>query len=125
MLVWVFSEFLGYAGGLLILYSVIAGYTKQIWPPVEQIAQLASSFLTIVGAMVTAGSIYLPPLTTLRPPWTHSRYVVSPLVILASLVAIYFLCTLRQLPPVLVGGFGLLAISGGIKRLLPYPKEQT
>ncbi|HEY2975863.1 MAG TPA: hypothetical protein VGJ48_25335 [Pyrinomonadaceae bacterium] len=119
-LLWLFSELLGYAGGALILYGIVAARANAFWPPVEQIAAFSSSLLTILGALVTAGSIYLHGT---RPPWKHSRSIVAPVVIGSCVAAIYFLYRLGQLPPVVVSGFGLLAISGGLKRLLPYPED--
>lgn len=123
ILLWLFSEALGWFGAALIGYSIIVVYT-QPWPPIEAVAQFGSSLLTVLGTLVTVGAIYLPGASA-RPPWTHSRKVVAPVVITACVVALYFLIRLRHLPPVLVSGFGLLAISGGLKRLLPYPEEHT
>jgi hypothetical protein len=113
---WLFSEMIGYSGAILIGYSILAIFTEP-WPPVEKIASFASALLTILGTLVTAVSIYLPP--SLRPPWRFSRRIVAPLVIVASVSAVGFLVWRRGLPPVLVNGFALLAISGGLKRFIP------
>jgi hypothetical protein len=123
VLAWAFSEFLGAAGAALILYSLIA-YATQPWPPIEERAQFASAILTLVGALLTAASIYFHS-ASIRPPWKHSRYLVAPVVIASCLFCLYLLKKNGALSPTLVNGFGMLAISGGLKRVLPYPEEKS
>ena len=117
-LAWLFTQFLGFAGGILICYSVVAEYYSSPWEPIERAAGIMSPLLTILGTLVTAASIYIPS-TVVHPPWPHSRFIVSPVVIAFCLVALLVLVRKRQLPPMLVNGFALLAMSGGLKRILP------
>ena len=118
---WLFCHFLGYFGAALIAYAAIAAWTQKAWEPVEQWAPFISNLLTLVGAVLVACSVYYP-LRPPRPPWQVSSYVISPVVILFGLIAIYFLAK-RVLPQTAVSGFGLLAIAGAILRSLPYPVE--
>ena len=118
-LAWLFTQSLGFCGVLLILYSVLAEYTTP-WPPIEKAATFISSLLTILGTVVTALSIYVPS-SSIHVPWPHSRYIVAPAVITAGVIATVFLVRRKTLPPMLINGFALLAMSGGLKRLLPNP----
>jgi hypothetical protein len=117
ILFWLFTQALGFSGALLIVYSVVSTMT-QPWPPLERVAEFVSSFLTLLGVLITAASIYIrqePP----HPPWRSSRIVVAPLVIACCVAASIFLIKEGPLPPTLVNGFALLGISGALQRILP------
>jgi hypothetical protein len=119
-LVWLFTEALGYTGILLIGYSVYAIHTEP-WPPLERVAGFVSALLTLIGTIVTAAGIYAPG-PGIHPPWWHTRVFVSPAIIAGCFIALYVLVHSGKLPPVVVSGFGLLAISGGLKRIFPGPR---
>ena len=114
---WTFTQILAYIGLALVLYSAISALTEP-WHPLEKIAAVSSMFLTIFGVMVTALSIYVPR-TTYYPPWDASRYVSAPAVIAMCCLAMFFLVRLGQLPTVLVNGFALIGLSGGLQRAIP------
>lgn len=114
------SDFLGWSGALFVLYGAVSGYTGETWKPVENWAPLLSSLLTLAGTVVTACSVYTDAVTV-RPAWSISTRLVVPIVVVAALVAIVQLARLGELPSVVVNGFALLAISGGLKRMVPYP----
>lgn len=116
---WLFSELLGYAAPFLILYSIIAHYVGEPWRPIEKWASFISSVLTLFGAAATAVSVYF--YSSVPKPSEHSTRIVAPIVIASSMIALWFLFSKGTLSPVLVSAFGLLAIAGAIKRLLPYP----
>lgn len=116
---FIFTEGLGFAGAILIGYTLVSRYTS-VWEPLERVAAFLSALLTILGALVTALSIYLP-ITVTHAPWPYSRYFVSPVVVASCVAALWFLIRFKTLPPILINGFALLAISGGLKRLLPNP----
>lgn len=113
---WLFTQTLGYFGTALVAYSVIAAVSNP-WQPIEQYAPLISNFLTLVGVLVTAASVYAP--AGYHPPWKSSRWVVGPLVIGSWVVATYVLVRNGHLPPVLVNGFAMLGLSGGLQRMIP------
>ena len=110
---------LGFIGAVLILYSLASTYMQQTWQPLEAVAAQLSDFLTLAGAIFTAGSVYF--VSPFHPPSRGSVYVVAPVVILTSALALLALLRFRRLPSHLVSGFALLAISGGLQRLLPLP----
>ena len=114
---WLFTQILGYLGAALVLYSVIAVLTTT-WEPVEKYAPFISASLTIVGVMVTAASVYTPP-AHYHPPWRANRLVVAPIIIGSCLAAIAVLVKMGELPPVMVNGFSMLGLSGGLQRLIP------
>jgi hypothetical protein len=114
---WFFTQSLAYFGAALIAYSTISVLT-QPWPPVEAVASYVSTFLTLFGVLVTAIAIYVPR-ETYYPPWTSSRWFAAPVAIVACLVAIVFFFKRGQLPAVLVNGFSLVGLSGGMQRILP------
>lgn len=114
---WLLTHALGYFGAALVGYSLVASVT-QPWEPVERYAPGTSSFLTIIGVLVTAASIYFPVRTDHRP-WRVSLWLIAPLVITACLAAAYVGLRSGSLPPVLVNGLALLGLSGGLQRIVP------
>ena len=123
-MIWLFAQFLGWLGAIFVCYSVIAAFTTS-WPPIEEYAAFVSALLTITGAVVTAASIYLVRRTSPRPAWVTSRFVTAPVVICGGLLAIVALFRAGHISPVLVDGFSLLAVSGSLFRLLPYPDPES
>jgi hypothetical protein len=123
-LTWVFTELLGWAGGLFILYSILMNYWQDPLKEMEGYIKFLSSLLTLIGTGITAFSIYFA-VEKVRPPWKHSKYFFAPLAVIASGVGIYCLFLSGELPQITISGFSMLAISGGLKRLLPYPRENS
>jgi predicted membrane channel-forming protein YqfA (hemolysin III family) len=121
---WWFTELLGWTGALLVLYTLITWATNEPWPVVERHAPFISSLLTLIGTALTAASVYFHS-SKVRTPWRHSKYVASPIVIISSVAAIAILLVSGKLSQVSVSGFGMLAIAGGLKRLLTYPVESS
>lgn len=121
---WWFTELLGWAGALLVVYTLITWATGEPWPVVERHAPFISSLLTLTGTALTAASVYFHS-SKPRAPWHHSKYVASPIVIVSSVSAIVILVMTGRLSQVSVSGFGMLAIAGGLKRLLTYPAESN
>jgi hypothetical protein len=120
--IWIFTEVLGWGGAFLAVYVPVSALTRDKWMLIERWAPVASATLTLLGAVVTAILVYLPPME-MRAAWEWSRKLVAPLVIVGAIVSLGFLIVRHDLPPVLVSAFGLLAISGSVKRLLSLPKE--
>lgn len=111
-----FFNFLGFSGVMFILYGVISRGTGSIWPVLENWVNPISAFLTIMATLITAASIYFyEPFT--HPPEKFSIYVSAPLVIVSCIVAAMFLIVSGDIPPVVVNGFALLGISGGLFRI--------
>jgi MFS family permease len=119
LVVWMFAQGLGFIGGIIVLYSLLAELTMP-WQPLESIAPQLGAILTVAGAILTAGLIYFEQ-PRYRPPWNLSIYITAPIVIFAGLVAVTWFFWTGDLPPNTVNGFGLLAISGGLLRQMPYP----
>jgi len=109
-------NFLGASGVIFILYGVISGGTGSIWPVFEKWVNPISAFLTILATLITAASIYFYELFS-HPPEKFSRYVSAPLVIVSCIIAAIFLIVTGNIPPVIVNGFALLGISGGLFRI--------
>ena len=118
--IWYASEILGWGGGALVAYSVVAAFT-QVWPPLEAVARFGSVLLTVLGALLTATIVYFPKHN--RGSWEHSRKFFAPVIIIACAFAIVGLFWFGSLPPVMVNGFSMLAIAGGLKRAIPYPQQ--
>lgn len=113
---WIFSQILGWFGAFLVIYSLVA-QASSAWEPLERTAPFLSSALTILGVLVTTAAVYLPPIPYC-PPWRMSRWLVAPLVMLGCVVAVYLLVKNGSLPLVLVNGFAMLGLSGGLLRIL-------
>ena len=83
----------------------------------ERIARVASQYITLLGTLLTAASVYAAPNT--RQPDPFSRYFSAPLVIIAVVLAVVLSAVwLGILPQHVVNGFALLGISGALSRLL-------
>ena len=111
-----FFNFLGFSGVMFILYGVISRGTGSIWPVLENWVNPVSAFLTLLATLITAASIYFyEPYT--HPPERFSKHVSAPLVIASCIIAAIFLIGTGDIPPVIVNGFALLGISGGLFRI--------
>ena len=111
-----FFNFLGFSGVMFILYGVISMGTGSIWPVLEKWVNPISAFLTILATLITAASIYFyEPIA--HPPEKFSTTVSAPLVIASCIAAAIFLIVTGDIPPVVVNGFALLGISGGLFRI--------
>ena len=111
-----FLNFLGFSGVMFICYGVISRGTGSIWPVLEKWVNPISSFLTIFATLITAISIYFyKPFS--HQPERFSKFVSAPLVIISCVIAVIFLITTGDIPLVVVNGFALLGISGGLFRI--------
>jgi hypothetical protein len=117
-----FFNFLGYSGVLFIVYGAVSQGTGTVWPPLEVWVTPLSSFLTLVGVLLTASSVYFAP-SYPHPPEQFSLYVSAPFTILGCLVSLVFLIWNGSLPPVIVNGFAMLGIAGGFFRIQRRPSE--
>lgn len=113
--VWVINV-IGIAGVFLVTYSIVAQWTTSTWAVLEAIARATSQYVTLIGTILTAASVYVPP--NQRPPDAFSRYFSAPAVIVAAALALgWSVLYAPALPPHLINGFSLLAISGALFRL--------
>jgi hypothetical protein len=112
---------LGILGGAFIVYGLVAGMTGQTWKPLEDVAEPLSACLTVVGAVITAGSIYMFAGAPSHPPDPISREATAPFVIVSGVVALAILGRTGSLPPIVVNGFSMMAIAGGLLRVQPRP----
>jgi hypothetical protein len=111
-----FFNFLGFSGVMFIIYGVVSRGTGSIWPPLEKWVNPISTFLTILAVLMTAASIYFYK-PYIHPPEKFSKYVAAPSVIASCIIAGIFLVSNGSIPPVIVNGFALLGISGGLFRI--------
>ena len=110
---------IGVCGIILIFYGIVSSVKNSKWELLEKYADYLATFGTLLGALLTAISIYLP--SNLREPEEFSKFISAPLVILSVLIAcIFIIIRRRNLPVHIVNGFALLAISGALFRLLSY-----
>ena len=117
-----FFNFLGYAGVMFIIYGVVSEGTGTVWAPLEKWVNPLSALPTLVGTVLTAISAYYYSPQT-HPPELFSKYVSAPLTIIAALATIVWLLMRGSLPPVLVNGFALMGIAGGLFRIQRNPGE--
>jgi len=111
-----FFNFLGFSGVMFIIYGVVSRGTGSIWPVLEKWVNPISAFLTILAVIITAASIYFYK-PYIHPPEKFSKYVSAPSVIASCIIAEIFLISTGSIPPVIVNGFALLGISGGLFRI--------
>jgi hypothetical protein len=111
---------LGWAGGACIFYGVIVAVTGEQFGPIERVAVPLSSFLTILGAVFTGASIYAYSPHPHKPD-NFSKYCSAPLTIVAGVIALGALARSGGVSQVVVNGFSLLGIAGGLLRTQPKP----
>ncbi|MBW2331842.1 MAG: hypothetical protein JRF30_13280 [Deltaproteobacteria bacterium] len=97
-------------------YGVVSRGTGSIWPVLEKWVNPISSSLTIFAVLITAASIYFYK-PYIHPPEKFSKYISAPSVIVSCIIAEIFLISTGSIPPVIVNGFALLGISGGLFRI--------
>lgn len=110
-------NFLAFFGVAIILYGFLVVTYKDTLLPLEQVVGLVSIAGTILGALLTFISVYLPPNT--RPPEAVSKKYVAPLCIaIVVATAIAELSNPKQVHPHVYNGIGILAIAGSLFRTI-------
>lgn len=108
------------AGGGVTL--ILLGLVMEIYglrnDALEWCAAFASSLLTFVGVLVTAGSIYLKSWVPSRPDPASTRFT-APFAIIACLMAILVLLWRGSIPTNVVNGFALIGLAGALLRIQP------
>lgn len=117
-----FFNFLGWAGLMFIIYGLVSQGTGSIWEPMERWVGPASTLFTLVGVALTAVSVYFYTPQN-HPPELFSRCVAAPFTILGVVVTVGWLFRVGAVPPVVVNGFALLGIAGGLFRIQRNPGE--
>lgn len=117
MLRWLINLF-GGCGGTFIAYGAISQWTGFKWIPLERVAPQFSSLLALMGCVLTAGSIYWTDNRPRRPE--PMSYIIAPVVILASLLAIW-IALVGQLSIIIVNGFAIVGLAGALLRMQPNP----
>jgi hypothetical protein len=113
---WLVAIALGFLGLLLIGYALVAD--RMPWPPLEESSDSLASASTLVAVAVVALVAYLPENYT--PIKDITRHVTAPLVLLLTAYLAYrWWKRRRPMSPMLVNGVSLLALSGGLLRLIP------
>jgi hypothetical protein len=113
---------LGWMGAAFVVYGFVSAVTTEVWPPLERVAVFMSSALTIAGTITTALSIYFFAPQQRRPE-NVSRFFTAPVVIACGMAALFVLIRDGHLSVVVVNGFALLAIAGGLYRIHPAPSD--
>jgi amino acid transporter len=110
-------NFLAFSGAAIIVYGFLVVRYKDTWLPLEQAVGLFSMGGTIVGALLTFLSVYLPPNT--RPPEAVSKKYIAPLcIVLVVAIAIVQLKSPVLVHPHVYNGVGILAIAGSLFRTI-------
>lgn len=102
---------LGVLGGACILYGVIAAVTAETGRPLERVAL----------AILTAGTIYVFGGAASHDPDPISKEFTGWAVMLAGVIALVTLYRNGSLPPVMVNGVAMMAVSGALLRMQPRP----
>jgi energy-converting hydrogenase Eha subunit A len=113
---------IGLSGLLLIGYGFLSERLNDTWAPVESIADWLAVIVTLVAVVITAISIWLPPVS--RPPDDRSKYVTAPIVLLmVALAAGYMALSSRVLPHHTTLGFSILGLAGTLFRTVSYGRH--
>ena len=116
-----FFNFLGWAGVMFILYGAVA-QGSGAWEPLERWVNPVSTLLTLLGTILTATSVYFFS-TSIHAPELFSRFISAPLTIAGGRATIGWLFWTGTVPAVMVNGFALLGIAGGLFRIQRNPGE--
>lgn len=115
---------IGFYGIFLIAYSTGTYINKDYqWPFIEKYATQLGIFLTLFSVIIISFSIYFYSDKPMHKPRIFSRHVSAPITIILAISAIIFLFMHGTLPPNLVNGFALLALSGSWFRIQRLPSE--
>jgi hypothetical protein len=110
-------NFLAFSGAAIVAYGFLVVTYKDTWLPLEQAVGAFSIGGTIIGALLTFFSVYLPPNT--RPPEAVSKKYIAPLCIaIVIAIAIVQLRNPGQVHPHVYNGIGILAIAGSLFRTI-------
>jgi hypothetical protein len=112
---------LGIFGACFVAYGVYTSWTGEALPSLERIALPLSSVLTLAGAMLTAGSIYMTAWSASHAPDLFSKVASAPLTISGGAITLLVLGMRRKVSPILVNGFALLGLAGALLRMQPPP----
>lgn len=110
-------NFLAFSGFAVIFYGVMAQTYRDTWGLFEKAVGLFSIGSTLVGALLTFITVYLPPNT--RPPEAVSKRYTAPICILIVLVtAVFMIYSPEQVHPHVINGIAILAIAGSLFRTI-------
>lgn len=116
---WLALVVIGCWGAFLVVFGSYVSWRSQTWPEdLERIVTPLSSFLTLVGLVLTALSVYSS--APAHAPYRVSQETIAPMIIISAILALNVLWKKGQLPPAVVTGFSLMAISGGLLRAYPF-----
>jgi hypothetical protein len=112
----------GVFGFLLIGYGYAVGIDPSwSWPLIDKYAPFISAILTLAGTFLTSASVYFPVHS--RQADAHSRKVIAPFVCFLAFAFMLHLFFNKSLSDNIINGFGILGLSGGLFRLLPWSEE--
>ena len=110
-------NFLAFSGFAIIVYGFLVVIFKDTLLPLEQAVGLFSIAGTILGALSTFVSVYLPPNT--RPPEAVSKKYIAPLcIILVVAIVVVQARSPNLVHPHVYNGIGILAIAGSLFRTI-------
>lgn len=110
-------NFLAFSGFAIIFYGVMAQTYRDTWGLFEKAVGLFSIGSTLVGALLTFISVYLPPNT--RPPEAVSKRYTAPLCIVIVIVTGASMIYIPALVhPHVINGIAILAIAGSLFRTI-------
>jgi hypothetical protein len=105
----------GFIGLVIIVYGVLAQYYQSYWPIFDKIINFFSIGTTLVGAILTFLSVYLPLNT--RPPEAVSKKYIAPICIaIVALTAIALIFYPQYIHAHIINGIAILAIAGSLFR---------
>jgi hypothetical protein len=88
----------------------------------EKTATYISTFLTLLGTILTVASIYYFPEKTTAPE-KKSIFFTAPIMLFMCIVAMYIFLRNKKLPPNIINGFALVAIVGSLLRIQVNPSK--
>jgi hypothetical protein len=110
-------HFVGIFGLVLIAYGFTAEFSGDTFEPIESTVDLISTISTLVGVILSACSVYFPPLN--RPAEIRSKKVIAPIVLIMIVLAIIYMpVTKKNLPVSVVLGFANLGLAGTLFRTI-------
>jgi hypothetical protein len=106
---------LAFSGLAVIAYGVLAVAYRDTWGLLEKGVNIFALITTLLAALLTFISVYLPPNT--RPPEAVSKRYIAPFAI-AIVVVTSLVLALRPdlVHPHVVNGIAILAIAGSLFR---------
>lgn len=110
-------NFLAFSGFAIIFYGVMAQTYRDTWGLFEKAVGVFSTGSTLLGALLTFISVYLPP-NTRSPEAVSKKYSAPFCIVIVVITTVAIIFSPQSVHPHVVNGIAVLAIAGSLFRTI-------